>query len=145
MKGRIFGLEQPLHIWDSGTGIIDPDNWLRREARRLVALPQGANPNEADELLSQIRLVSIQNPSSNSNARRTSYLVQVFSVFDYLNSNDGTLRFNRVRQDIRTQLGYIEEVTGQSGLVNWWNVWSDDFFDTVGSMSCYTIEVPAMN
>lgn len=42
-------------------------------------------------------------------------------------------RFNRVRQQIRRQLGYIEaDVPGARGLVAWWDLFSRDYFDLVG-------------
>ena len=33
---------------------------------------------------------------------------------------------------MRTQLGYIEQVTGINILVNWWDVWFADFSATIG-------------
>jgi hypothetical protein len=34
---------------------------------------------------------------------------------------------------MRTQLGYVEQVTGIYTLVNWWDAWFADFYDTVGA------------
>jgi hypothetical protein len=34
---------------------------------------------------------------------------------------------------MRTQLGYVERVTGIYTLVNWWDAWFADFSDTVGA------------
>ncbi|KAI1774392.1 hypothetical protein F4818DRAFT_442540 [Hypoxylon cercidicola] len=54
------------------------------------------------------------------------------AVFEYMNRPHAALRFNMVRQQIRTQLGYIEQdVPGGTGLVAWWDLFSRDYFALV--------------
>jgi chitinase len=51
-----------------------------------------------------------------------------FAVFDYINTADGTSKWNLVRQQIFQQFGLIERVYGQPYLQRWWLLFSADYF-----------------
>ncbi|KAK3369407.1 hypothetical protein B0T24DRAFT_580387 [Lasiosphaeria ovina] len=55
-----------------------------------------------------------------------------FAVFEYLNQPKISSAWATVNSQMRLQLGYVEQVTGISTLVNWWDVWFADFSDTIG-------------
>lgn len=55
------------------------------------------------------------------------FLEQIFAVFEYLNRPSFVQRFQFVIEDVNTQLGYIEQVTGQPYLRNWWRAFINDF------------------
>lgn len=57
---------------------------------------------------------------------------QGFAVFEYLNQPKISSAWATVNSQMRLQLGYVEQVTGISTLVNWWDVWFADFSDTIG-------------
>ncbi|KAI5861929.1 hypothetical protein GGS23DRAFT_605878 [Durotheca rogersii] len=56
------------------------------------------------------------------------------AVFEYMNRPVVAQRFNMVRQQIRLQLTYIEaDVPGAQGLVDWWDLFTRDYFELVGT------------
>ncbi|KAF2719530.1 glycoside hydrolase family 18 protein [Polychaeton citri CBS 116435] len=82
--------------------------------RRLAAAAVNEDtPGDADELLQAVRVG--------------------FSVFEYLNTPTVSLRFNAVRQQIRLQFTYIEQDLGVPHLADWWDAYSDDYFELVGT------------
>ncbi|OGM50923.1 hypothetical protein ABOM_000717 [Aspergillus bombycis] len=55
---------------------------------------------------------------------------QVFAAFEYIRDNQFEIRFNDVYNKVHQQLGFVEETTATSNLQDWWEVWTDDHFDT---------------
>lgn len=55
-----------------------------------------------------------------------------FSVFDYINDPEVSARWNLVRRQVYTQLGYIEQVFGVQNLQAWWLLFTADWFTLVG-------------
>ncbi len=53
-------------------------------------------------------------------------------TFEYLNTPDAVLRFNAVRQQVRTQFGFIQQDLGVPNLVAWWELFTDDYFALIG-------------
>lgn len=54
-----------------------------------------------------------------------------FATFDYLRTTQAQSRWNQVRQQVRTQLTYIEANVGVPNLAAWWDAFTDDFFGLV--------------
>lgn len=52
-----------------------------------------------------------------------------------MNTPDATARFTQVRNNVRLQFGHIGRATGEPNLMDWWDAWSEDFFEEVGSTS----------
>jgi chitinase len=50
-----------------------------------------------------------------------------------MNNPAFALRWNAVNQQIRLQLRYIELDLGIANLVAWWDLWSADYFNLVGT------------
>ena len=48
-----------------------------------------------------------------------------------MNTNDFATRFNAVRDQVRTQLGHIEQATGVQNLQNWWDVFITDYLSQI--------------
>lgn len=48
-----------------------------------------------------------------------------------MNTNDFATRFNAVRNQVRTQLGYVEQALGVRNLQSWWDVFTDDYFSQI--------------
>ncbi|KAK3168025.1 hypothetical protein OEA41_004471 [Lepraria neglecta] len=78
---------------------------IGRLARTAV---QQDTPQAADTLLSEVRVI--------------------FAIFEYMNTNDFATRFNAVRDQVRTQLGHIEQASGVQNLQSWWDVFTNDYF-----------------
>lgn len=62
----------------------------------------------------------------------TPFCLQRFAIMEYMNEQDFITRFTTVRNQIRTQLGYIEtafrnEADPVDGLQEWWDITLDDF------------------
>jgi chitinase len=57
--------------------------------------------------------------------------LQVFAIFEYMRTNDFATRFNAVRTQVRTQLGYIEQAFNVPNLQNWWDVFTNDYFSQI--------------
>ena len=48
-----------------------------------------------------------------------------------MNNNEFATRFNAVRNQVRTQLGYIEQAWGVPNLQAWWDVFTEDYFSQI--------------
>ena len=48
-----------------------------------------------------------------------------------MNNNDFATRFNAVRDQVRTQLGYVEQALGVRNLQSWWDLFTNDFFSQI--------------
>ena len=119
-KGSLMNLNAPASL--SGIG---------RLAR--IAVNQDT-PAAADALLSEVRIV--RSSRIERRLRRVVHFTdhsQVFAIFEYMNGRDFVTRFNAVRDQASTQLGYIEqdfatlapEIVGR--LQAWWPIFLDDY------------------
>ena len=54
-----------------------------------------------------------------------------FATFEYLRTPQATYRWNMVRQQVRTQFGYIQQDLNVPHLVAWWDAFTDDYFGEV--------------
>jgi hypothetical protein len=50
-------------------------------------------------------------------------LLQGFAVFEYFRNPQVSLAWNAVNTAMRAQLDIIEQVTGVTNLVDWWDEW----------------------
>ncbi|MCJ1245495.1 hypothetical protein MMC30_002699 [Trapelia coarctata] len=66
--------------------------------------------------------------------RMLEHIRDAMVVFDYLRDPDVTLRFNRVRGEVRNQLTLIESrVPGAQGLSSLWDEFSSDYFQLIAN------------
>lgn len=54
-----------------------------------------------------------------------------FAVFDYINTSDGTSKWNLVRRQVWTQFGLVEKTFGVRNLQAWWLLFTADYFEAV--------------
>ena len=123
-KGNLMNMNAPASL-----------NGIGRLARTAV---NQDTPAAADALLSEVRVVRFSrirrclskfvHPTDHS---------QVFAIFEYMNERDFVTRFNAVRDQAFTQLGYIEqdfatiapEIVGR--LQAWWPIFLDDYLSQI--------------
>jgi chitinase len=56
---------------------------------------------------------------------------QGFATFEYLNTPHAILRWNAIRQQVRLQFSYIEQDLRVANLVDWWDLFTNDYFALV--------------
>ena len=94
-KGRMFGLNPP-----------SSEAVLESLANTAVASDR---QEDADALLSHIRSVGLYQMFLLTKARPyTDNNLQAFAIFEYMNTRQFITRYNLARNQVRTQLGYIQ-------------------------------------
>lgn len=117
-KGNLMNLNAPASLIGIG-----------RLARTAVRLDTA---QAADTLLSEIRIVCL--PPTHHCLKQPVCLTdswQIFAIFEYMNTNDFATRFNAARNQVRTQLGYVEQALGVRNLQSWWDVFTNDYFSQI--------------
>lgn len=127
-KGKLWKLNDPIGIETRG-GISN----LARDAFRLDTLPA------AELLLQAVRTVSSDSHKLVDICYHQLHVTdsvprQGFVIMEYMNHPEFIHRFNLARDQVRTQLGYIEEDFRNAGhpvdhIQEWWDVVLDDYMD----------------
>jgi chitinase len=120
---------ESLGSYDYPDPFVPTDKQVNGAKGAIMQLHQPATPNRVSRLAEEaVRLDSQGHLDDLLSAIRAG-----IAVFEYLNRQDVVERFNMVRRQVRLQLTYIEaDVPGARGIAQWWDVFTQDYFDLVG-------------
>jgi chitinase len=115
--------------YDYPDPLLPTDKVLNGAKASIMRLRRPAHPDRIRRLAE----TAVREDSQGAADDLLSPIHDGIAVFEYMNRPNVVQRFNMVRQQIRRQMGYIEQdVPGARGLVDWWDEFSRDYFALVG-------------